>query len=265
MASTGSTVSVCNRALLALGSQSQISSLSEGSAQANACSTLFIPTYEQLARTAYWGCLRAEATLTLLAAAQGTPENPNGTTLPLPPTPWLYQYAYPSNCLQVRFIQPSLPAPNAGVPIFSVNTGAPTWLPNGGQIPYAIGYATDSNGNPLNVILTNQSQAIAVFTVNQPNPSIWDSLFSQAMVATLAAYLVPALTLHLPLMQAQISMAERIINEARVRDGNESVTSMDHLPDWMRARQGATGKYWTNGGPGGYGNNNWCNISWPAY
>lgn len=260
---TANTLSIINRSLLAIGSQAQVSSLTEGSAQANAAGILFTPTFEQLARTAPWNCLRKEATLTLLAAAQGTPENPSGTTLPLPPVPWLYSYSQPSDCLQVRFIVPSLPAPNAGVPIFSTNTAAPTWLPNGGQIPYAVAYATDSSGNPINVILTNQSQAIAVYTVNQPNPQIWDSLFQAAMVSALAAYFVPALALNMPLMDRQIKLADGMIEQARTRDGNEGVTSMDHLPDFIRARQGATGAYWRNG----YNNTSciWPNMAWPSY
>lgn len=259
---TGSNLNIINRALLSIGSQSQVSSLNEGSSQANAAATLFNPTFEQLARSAPWNCLRKEATLTLLAAAQGTPENPDGTTLPLPPTPWLYTYAYPSDCLQVRFIVPSLPAPNSGVPIFSVNTGAATWLPNGGQLPYAVAYSTDTNNNPINVILTNQSQAIAVYTVNQPNPQIWDSLFQGAMVASLAAYFVPALSLHMPLMNIQIKLAESMIQQARVRDGNEGVTSMDHVPDWMRARQGASG--WS-GRMGYQGYGTYGSMVWPGY
>ncbi len=259
---TGSTLSIINRALLSIGSQSQVSSLNEGSAQANAAATLFTPTFESLARSAPWNCLRKQATLTLLAAAQGTPENPDGTTLPLPPTPWLYSYAQPSDSLQIRFLVPSLPAPIGGVPLFSVNTGAPTWLPNGGQIPYAVAYSVDTNNNPINVILTNQSQAIAVYTVNQPNPQIWDSLFQAAMVASLAAYFVPALSLNMPLMQVQIKLAESMIQQARVRDGNEGVTSMDHVPDWMNARRGASG-YRING----YGNTgyNWPDMCWSGF
>jgi hypothetical protein len=259
---TGNIISICNRALLSIGSQAQISSLNENSAQANVANTLFTPTFEQLARTAPWNCLRKEATLTLLAAANGTPENPNGTTLPLPPVPWLYQYQYPSDMLQMRWIQPQLPAPTNGVPIFSSNTSSSTWLPNGGQIPYAVAYATDSNNNPLNVILTNQSQAIAVYTVNQPNPQIWDSLFQAAMVASLAAYFVPALSLHLPLMNVQIKLAEAMIQQARVRDGNEGVTSMDHVPDFIRARNGATGM----AGRFGYqGYGAYSSMNWPGY
>lgn len=259
---TATTLSVINRALLSIGSQAQVSSLNESSAQADAAGTLFTPCFEELARTAPWNCLRNQATLTLLAAAQGTPENTDGTILPLPPTPWLYSYAQPSDCLQMRFIVPSLPSSNSGVPLFSVNTGAATWLPSGGQIPYAVAYSVDSNNNPLNVILTNQSQAVAVYTVNQPNPQIWDSLFQAAMVATLAAYFVPALSLHMPLMQMQIKLAESMIAQARVRDGNEGTTSMDHIPDFIRARNGASG--WARGNAYGQGYN-WPSMCWPSY
>lgn len=257
-------ISVVNQSLLQIGVQAQISSLTEASAQANAAATLFTPKFEALARSAPWNCLRAQASLSLIAAASGTPENPNGTTLPLPPVPWLYQYSLPSNCLQIRFLVPSLSGANAGVPIFSVNTGAATWLPTQGQIPYVVATALDSGNNPINVVLTNQSQAIAVYTANIPNPQIWDSLFEQAMVATLAAWFVPALSLHLPLMQASISIAEKLIEQARVRDGDEGTTSMDHVPDFIRARQGATGRFWAYGGPGGYGNI-YGNMAWPSY
>lgn len=260
---TASILSVVNQSLLAIGSQSQVSSLNEGSAQANAASVLYTPRFEALARSAPWNCLRKEATLTLIAAAQGTPENVDGTTLPLPPVPWLYQYEVPSDSLQIRWLVPSLPAPNAGVPLFSVNTGAPTWLPNQGQIPYAVSLGVDANNNTINVILTNQSQAIAVYTANQPNPQFWDSMFEQAMVATLAAWLVPALSLNEPLMKAQIAIADRLVTDARVRDGNEGVTSMDHLPDFIRARQGASGAYFNNG-YNGYANS-WLNMYWPNY
>lgn len=256
-------ISVINQALLAIGSQSQVSSLTEGSDQANAAATLYTPRFEALARAAPWNCLRQQKQLTLLAAAQGTPENPSGTILPLPPVPWLYSYAVPSDSLQIRYLVPSLPAQNAGVPLFSTPTGAPTWLRSRSQIPYAVAYSTDSSGNPLQVILTNQTQAIAVYTVNQPNPSIWDSMLEQAMVATLAAWFVPALSLHLPLMQAQIAIAERLVMEARVRDGVEGVTSMDNTPDWIRARGGATGMY-GNFGYLGYGAS-YGLLSWPSY
>lgn len=227
-----------------MGARNYISSLnpSDGSAEANAISTLWTPTFEALGRAAHWNVLGKQATLGLLAAAQGTPENPNGTTLPVPPTPWLYQYAYPSDCLDIRYVVPSLPS-NAGgsTPSTTINNAAGAWIPNGGQIPYLVQTASTVSNTPVLVILTNQDQAQVVYTVNQPNPAAWDSLFQAAMVASLGAYLVPALSLSLPLMDLAIKTAENAIAIARIADGNEGVTSMDHTPDWMRARAGAQG------------------------
>jgi len=258
-------LSISNRALLAVGARTQVSSVnpSDGSVEANAISVLWTPTFESLGRTARWNCLRKQVTLSLEAAAQGTPENPNGTSLPVPPTPWLYQYAYPSDCLSMQYIVPSLPVSAGGsVPATTINNSAGTWIPNGGQIPYVVSTASDSNSAPILVILTNQDQAQAVYTVNQPNPAGWDSLFQSAMVASLGAFLVPALSLSLPLMNICIKQAESAIAMARVADGNEGVTVMDHLPDWMIARFGGQGFGigYNFSSYGGY-----CNLVWPAY
>lgn len=253
---TGNVVSICNRALLSIGTQSQISSLNEDSTQANACSVLFTPTFESLARAAYWNCLRQQGTLSLIQAAYGTPENPQGTTLPYPPTPWLYAYQLPSDSLQARYIVPSLPVSNpSGIPISPAMVSAATYFPIG-TIPFRVAYSVDVNNNPLQVILTNQPQAQLVYTVNQPNPQIWDSMFQSAMVASLAAYLVPALSLNMPLANMQIKIAENIIMQARIRDGDEGSNSQDNIPDWIRARNA--------GEVAGYGGftGGWCDMSW---
>lgn len=255
---------IANRSLLSIGARVQISSLnpSDGSAEANAVSVLWTPTFEALARTAHWNCFRKQILLSLVAAASGTAENPSGTDLIIPPTPWTYAYAYPSDCLAIRYIVPSLPAGAAGsVPQTTINNAASLYFPNNeGQIDYAISTFQDSLNNTVLVVLTNQSQAQAVYTANYPNPALWDSQFQAAMVASLGAYLVPALSLSLPLMQLSIATAERIITQARARDGNEGVTVMDHLPDWMIARTGGWGfgwggSVWTNAG--------YVDVAWP--
>lgn len=258
-----SQIDICNRALLSIGARAQVSSISpsDGSTEANACAILFAPTFEALARAAYWNCLRQQAALSVLAAATGTPENPGGTTLPQPPTPWLYSYADPSDSLNLRFIVPSLPSTGTGgAPLTTLNNAAGIAMPNGGQIPFAVAYATDSGGNPIRVVLTNQEQAQAVYTVNQPNPVIWDSLFQEAMVASLAAYLVPALTGNVQLMQLQVARAQALIARARAADGDEGVTVMDHLPDWMRARNGGVLEYWSQV----WTQTGYIDMAWPA-
>ena len=259
-----SQVDIVNRALLGIGQRTQVSGISpsDGSVAANAAAVLFTPTFEALARTAPWNCLRKQATLTLLAAAVGTPENPTGGAMPVPPSPWLYSYALPSDCLYFRFIVPSFPSQPTGVPQTSYNNAATSVVPwGGGKIPYAVAYSNDANNNPSSIILTNQSQAQGVYTVNQPNPVIWDSLFQAAMVSSLSAYFVPALSLNMPLMAGAIQAAERMIAQARTSDGNEGDVVMDHTPDWILARSGGGGRGW---GPGYFGGcNGWPNMSWP--
>ena len=247
MTTSANAIRLANLSLLSIGARSQISSFNEGSVEANACSTLFTFVFENLARSAPWNCLRQQAVLTLLAAAEGTPENPDGTTLPLPPTPWLYSYAEPSDNLQIRYIVPSLPSTSLGnSPLTTASVSAATWLPSDGQIPFAVAYGTDSQNNPIQVILTNQTQAQVVYTVNQPNPVIWDSMLTSAFVSAMAAYLVPALSLNLPLMQLSIRAADAIIVQARVRDGDEGFTSQNREASWMQARVSGGYVGWNN-------------------
>jgi len=256
-------LNIANRALLAVGARAQISSLnpSDGSVEADAVSTLWQSTFEQLARTAHWNVLGKQATLSLLAAAKGTPENPDGTSYPLPPSPWLYAYAYPSDCLDVRYIVPSYPAATgSSTPDFPVNVSSPSFLPSGGQISFKVQTMDLPLAAPTLTILTNQDIAQAVYTVNYSNPNGWDSLFQEAMVAALGAFLVPALTLNFALMDRCVRQAESAIRQARIRDGNEGVTSMDHLPDWMQARMGGQGYGYGPGFSSGLG----YSMVWPS-
>ena len=263
MATSQDKTSLTNRALLAVGARALVSSVdpSDGSVEGNAASILWQPTFEALGRTAHWNCLRRERKLGLLKAALGTPENPEGTTYPQPPSPWLYEYAYPEDCLDLWYIIPYLCPPNGlGIPATTYNNAAAPWVQNPGQIPYVVSTSLDKNESPIMTVLCNQSQAMAVYGWNQSNPSIWDTLFQQAFVASLAAYLVPALNLDIPLMDRVVKQAEEAIAVARAMDANEGVTSMDHLPDWMRARAGASGfGLWGINTFGGY-----YSMSWPS-
>ena len=236
-------LSIINRALLQSGSRSQISALNEGSTESDVANTLYIPTFEALARSAHWNCLRGQVVLTLLAAAAGTPENPDGTTLPLPPAPWLYSYAVPSDSLRIRFLLPTFNNAVGIVPELSASNNILSPYINGIQIPFIVSYGTDNQGNPIQLILTNQTQAQAVYTVNQPNPVIWDSQLQQAMVASLTVYFIQSLNMNIPLMQNAIKSANEMIAAARISDGNEGTTTQTRNASWITARVGAYSLY----------------------
>lgn len=181
--------------------------------------------------------------------------------MPIPPTPYLYSYAEPSDSLQIRFILPIFPSNVGGsVPISPAFVGAGDICGIDGSVPFTVAYSTDNLNNPITIILTDQTQAQVVYTVNQSNPVIFDSLFTSAMVASMAAYLVPALSLDKPLMQLAIRNAEMIIAQARTRDGDEGWTSQNREADWIRARNSGYG-LWNSCGSGmGAGYSAMC---WP--
>lgn len=257
-----SAVSVSNLALLSIGARTQVSSVSpsDGSTAGDVITTLFSFVFQNLARSARWHCLNKQLTLTLIQAAQGTPENPTGNTLPLPQQPWLYGYLLPPDSLMVRAIFPPVNTSGSAINQLAISNNTTPLIPGTYQIPYALGYTTDSMGNPLEVILTNQENAVANYTVDQENPELWDSLFTSAFVASLAAYLVPALSLNPPLMQQQIAIAEKMIALAKAQDGNESPQSQTHIPDWIRTRSGAT----DGAGWGGYNAYGPIGMIWPC-
>lgn len=264
MSSSQNIVSVANISLQAMGAQATISNINEGSTQSNAVNIYFSFLFSMLGRTANWNCLRQQNPLTLLAAAKGTPENQNGTTLPFPPQPWLYSYSLPPDCLRARFIVPIIPnGAGSGTPLTTATfTNEPTMPVQ--QIPFKVAYGTDQSGNPIQVVLTNLSQAQMVYTVNQQNPQIWDSMFTAAFVATLAAWLVPALSMDKAMIGIQSKIATELVMQARVSDGDEGSTCQDHIPDWIRARSAGAGY----GYGYGYGNNNYAGpfgeLTWPG-
>lgn len=257
---TGTILSICQRSLAAVGARANISTLNERSTEAINCNILYTPTFEALARSARWGCLRKQDSLTLIAAAQGTPENPLGTSLPFPPNPWLYSYLLPPDSLFVR--QLMLPPPqlqnSGGVPIFPVKNSVGYNSRLNKLIRYETALGMDKLGNPVSVILTNLTQAQCLYTANQHNPAFWDSMLQQAMVASLGAFLVPALSLDKALLGVQIQLAERLIMQARTMDANEEIVSQDREASWISARSGVSGF------SGQEFNTGYTNMSWPG-
>lgn len=231
-----SQVTIANRALAAAGAREQITSFTENSQSAINCNLLFQPTFEELGRKAFWNCLRYQAPLTLLKAAQGTPENPDGTVLPIPPQPWLYEYLLPTDCLYVRYLRPTFTPQAGSVPIFPTSSSVAPYV-NEPRFEIDFAVATDTvSGSLTKVILTNLDTAQIVYTQNNPNPDFWESEFQAAMVASLAMYLIPPLNLNMALLNTQNKIAQDIIAVAQSRDANEGMVVQDHTPDWVRAR-----------------------------
>jgi hypothetical protein len=234
---------IANRALSAIGARSgsagsvsALQSLNEKSNEAFQVNLLFVPTQNDLLRSAHWNFARKTAVLSLLKAAPGTPENASGAaqwSSALPAPPWLYEYAYPADCLKMRSICRQVNYAGGGVG-YPVGYGAPV-SPAAGQ-RFIVAADQDTNGNSIRCVLTNAEQAIGVYTAELDNPATWDSSFEQTMVSALAARLCIALTGDKSLKQELLQEAQMYVQSARVNDGNEGSTTIDRVPDWIAAR-----------------------------
>ena len=242
-------VNIANRALAAIGTRSQIASLTEQSNESIAAQLLLEPLRDELIRLAPWNFATNYNNMTLVCAAPGTPENPTtGTTTwakGIPPPPWAYEYLYPSDCLRPLWIVPQFATGFAsGIPITTAVTGGVPQFWNGPPVRFkvAVDQISPVTGQPAvggadtRVILTNQEQAILAYLRRITNPDVMDDNFVQAWVAALAGRLAIPLTGDKALANMKLGEANSYIQMARGVDGNEGLTINDVTPDWIRVR-----------------------------
>jgi hypothetical protein len=240
-------VDVWNKALGAMGSRSTVASLQEQSAEANACALRYNDLRDQLLRAANWGFALGDATLALLRAAPGTPENSASTATTwnpsLPSPPWLYSYAYPTDCLRFRGVLPPVFYGGSGaVPISPVQSYIQA--PFGGparERHWRQASEPDGNGNQQRVINTNVSQALGSYTRRIILPDSWDPEFGNALVYALAAELSIPLSGDKGLSDRNVKRVEQALSAARVTDANEGVENQNRMPDWIAIRGGNAG------------------------
>lgn len=215
---------ICNMALSAIGARSSIASINEGSAEANACLLHYQTTLEAVLRAAHWNFARKQLNLALLI---------DGTTgvAPFPPSPWLYEYAYPSDCIRARFVMPWFQtAPNAPQQVMP----EPYYV--GPPVRFAISSDLDINNQPVQVILTNQPQAQLVYTWRNTNTAFFDPDFVVAFSNALGVRICQPVSGDKDLSKLAMALAQATIDEAAALNGNEGITIIDNVAEWTRVR-----------------------------
>ena len=219
-----SNTQIGNLALSSIGTRSTIASLQENSAEARAISLHYQPALNAVLRACHWNFARKQIALGLLQDATATPPG-------IVPQPWLYEYAYPSDCVQVRYVMPtvdSMPASAPGAQSVPFYIGSP--------VPFIVSSDMDAAGNEIKVILTNQPSATLVYTKRVVSPAMFDDHFTDAFAHYLGHRVCLALTGDKEMMKMAFQIADQITKEARATNGNEGLTVMDSIPDWMRVR-----------------------------
>lgn len=255
-------VDVCNLGLAEIGNRIQIASFNDGTAASKTAALFYTPKMQMLSRSANWDSFRAQIPLTLLKA---TVVNGQLSNYP-PPQPWAYEYAWPSDCLKARFIQPTLNAPGSSNP--PLTTAPNVYIPAPGAptgIPFVVATDVDALNNPIKVILTNLPNAQLIYTRDLTQvPDLWDALFLAGATALLASYFISALARDKEQMAQQVQVCKSVIDQARAANGNEAISSVDHYPDWMMVRyQSAVSWAWNQQGPNGVVFTGWDQCAFP--
>lgn len=156
--------SLCNMALDWIGYPESIANIYEGSRVARVALRLFAQTRDDLLRAKDWSF--AERFVTAVS---------NGQT---PPSPWLIEYTYPSDCLRLRYVQPLGSGP------YPVLDPEPTLF-------------TDFNDSrtspPSKAILSNTNPARLIYTGQILDIQTWEPNFIDALVGALGRRFVVSL------------------------------------------------------------------------
>jgi hypothetical protein len=160
-----------NQALRRIGYTIEIGYLYEGSPAARAALTLYGQTRDDLLCNIDWPFARQSVQMTLLKTAPpGGYSYPTLWTSAFPPIPWIFEYAYPTGCLEMRAVRP-----------------VAVLIPEYDPVPNIFAVADDpSLPSPSKVVLSNLSNAIAVFTGQITDPTQWEPMFTEALVEAMA-------------------------------------------------------------------------------
>ena len=168
---------ILNAALRRAGYSMAIGSIYEGSRAARAALDFYGQTRDALLSEFDWSFARATVSLgdpIKTAPAGGYMGTP--WTNAYPPPPWVFEYAYPDNCINIRALRPT--------PLF-----IPELLPRVNDFAQAYDDALQAK-----VVLTNLANALAVITRQVTNPAEWqDNDFIEALINRLAVLFVKQL------------------------------------------------------------------------
>lgn len=177
--STSTPADVANNSLTRLGYKLRVGSLLDGSNQSQVILQVYGQTRDELLRNFDYDFAKRTIALSLLKSAPPGGYFPPNTWDPtsMPPVGFLFEYAYPSDCVKIRNLVPQ--------PSFVVNMN-----------PQPIDF-TEFNDNgyvpPRRTILTNVANAIASYTGRVTDPTNWDVAFAEAFAAALARRIGPSL------------------------------------------------------------------------
>lgn len=210
-------VDIANRALQMMASRNVITSLTDGSNEAANANMLYTPTLDWCLGITNWNFARKTAVLVLSKTRNVTPITWSATE---PAPPWRYEYEYPADCIRLHYVTNMVVANTkwTGMPQkFAVTTGI-------------------ISAAPRTVILTDETNALGVYTYRNVTIDNWSSLFNQAFTSTLAWMLAGPVSGDKDLMNSLREIASDHMTLAIAANTREGTVMDDTTPEWIQAR-----------------------------
>ncbi len=214
-------VDIANLALSRLGDRATVTSISppEGSAQADHVARFWPMARNTALEAAPWRFATGRAAPSLTSYETGN---------------WAYAYFLPTDCLLVRRVMPPTSATNSGA-IFDADAVVDAW-----DIRFDV--ETDDTGRK--VLLTDQEDAVVVYTRQVVDPSKYTTAFTDAVARLLESYLAGSVIkgqAGAKAAQLAYNAYMGLIAKAAVAEINQSNTRRDYTPSAMAARNVAFG------------------------
>lgn len=200
MASTE--VDIYNMACASIGADSNIATTDERSVEAEQCTIWYETVRDQVLGAAYWPSVRATARLALLA----TRDNDDSWVVGDPEPGWNYAYGRPADMLRPRYLT-----------------------------SYAR-FAQGIRGTNTPAIMTDQAEALLIYTKRQTAVNVWDADLALAISFHLAAHIALKLTGSRGKRSDAFQLAQEKVMTARVNSANEFPPNLDFAPSAMIAR-----------------------------
>lgn len=211
---------LCNRALRRLGTQSTITSLTDGSVEADTCASFYDDVLNSLLESPY-----CEAYPNY--AWQWPRRITSGTSTASTNPRWKYEYALPTDYVHASgIIDPNAP------PNFWQQPDRMFLL----RVPYEIGSGTAGGTDLVPVIWCNLSSIDLLYVSNGLVIDSWPATFRKAFWLTLAAEMATSLGIDGSTTAAIASEADRAVAQACQADQRVEVVTTEYVPDWMMAR-----------------------------
>jgi hypothetical protein len=218
-----SVVDICNIALSHLGDSATVATIDppEGSAQAEHCARFYPIARDTLFESHSWGFATRRSALALLTS---------------PGTSWDYAYAQPAGMVNLLSVIPADATDDYSVAPLATWTMQP--IVTGGSYvpqPFAVETLDDGTG----IILTDQADAWARYTVVVDDTTKFSPLFVDCLGWLLASYLAgPVLKGETGAAAARTCFAtyEKRMGAAIESDSNQRVAKPVHNVTWMAGR-----------------------------